>query len=75
MVNVINKEALIESLKDQLNRAMIEAAEPIVRQSLEQIEREMRMTLAKYIIARVEESVEVKTMGSRITFEVCTTRV
>lgn len=67
---MINQEAFLAAMKEQINSAMISAAEPIIQAALRQIETEMRSTLAKHTLACIEQTVEMKTMSDRVVFEI-----
>lgn len=68
--SIINQKAFLAAMKDQINTAMIQAAEPIIQDALAQVEIKMRAALAEHILARIERSIDVKTMSDRIVFEI-----
>lgn len=47
---IINEEAFITSLRKTLNKEMLEAAEPVVKEMLAAAEREMRKRLGEMIV-------------------------
>lgn len=57
-------------MKDQINAAMIKAAEPIIQAALVEVEKEMRATLAKHVLARIEQTVDIRMMSDRVVFEI-----
>ena len=67
---MINQDVFLAAMKAQINAAMIKAAEPIIQAALVEVEKEMRATLAKHILARIEQTVEIRTMSDRVVFEI-----
>lgn len=67
---MINEAVFLDVMKEQLNVAMIEAAEPIIQAALAQVEKEMRATLAKHVLARIVQTVDIRTMSDRVVFEI-----
>lgn len=57
-------------MKEQINAAMIKAAEPIIQAALVDVEKQMRATLANHILGRIDQSCEIRTMSDRVVFEI-----
>lgn len=68
--SMINQEAFLATMKEQINAAMIKAAEPIIQAALAEVEKKMRETLAQHVLARIEHAVDVRTFSDRIVFEI-----
>ena len=68
--SMINQDAFLAAMKEQINSAMLKAAEPIILAALVEVEKEMRATLAKHILARIEQTVDIRTMSDRVVFEI-----
>lgn len=58
------------AMKEQINAAMIKSAEPIIQAALVEVEKEMRATLAKHLLARIEHTVDIRIMSDRFVFEI-----
>lgn len=56
--------SLQKSLVIELNRQMLEAAEPIIQEALKRIEREMRQALAARLIGLIESNMSVERYGT-----------
>ena len=66
MASIINTENLLQKLHIDLNKEMIEAAEPFLQESLRKIEIEMRKKLAQNLIALIEHNVNFRTNANEI---------
>lgn len=49
-----------------INQAMLKAVEPLVRQTLEDVETRMRETLAQYLIAMIEQNMVMSYYGTEL---------
>lgn len=56
--------SLQKSLVSELNRQMLEAAEPIIQEALKRIEREMRQALAARLIGLIESNMSFERYGT-----------
>lgn len=56
--------SLQKSLVIELNRQMLEAAEPIIQEALKRIEREMRQALAARLIGLIESNMYFERYGT-----------
>lgn len=56
--------SLQKSLVIELNRQMLEAAEPIIQEALKRIEREMRQALAARLIGLIESNMYFERHGT-----------
>lgn len=68
--SMINEKEFLVVMKEQINAAMIKAAEPVIQAALVEVEKEMRATLAKHILVRIEQTVDIRTMSDRVVFEI-----
>ena len=66
MASIINHENLLQQLHIDLNKEMMEAAEPFIQESLRKIEIEMRKKLAQNLIALIEYNVSFRTNTNEI---------
>lgn len=66
MASIINHENLLQKLHIDLNKEMMEAAEPFIQESLRKIEIEMRKKLAQNLIALIEYNVSFRTNTNEI---------
>lgn len=57
----------IKALQEQLNADMLAQAEPLIKEALAKIEKEMRARLAQRLIANIQQDMDVRTMGHTIT--------
>lgn len=67
---MINQEAFLRIMKEQINAAMLKSAEPIIQAALVEVEKQMRATLATHILGCIEHTVDIRTMSDRIVFEI-----
>lgn len=52
----INSELFLQRIREQINGEMLAAAEPLIKEAMEKIERQMRTTLAARLIGSIEQS-------------------
>lgn len=69
-ISLINVEAFRETLHEDLNQSMMEAAEPILQKALKDIEVKMRERMAALIIARIQRDFNVSLRGEEISITV-----
>lgn len=55
----ISEKAMVDALRARLNNDMLKAAEPVLQEALAKVEREMRASLAKNVVALIESTVDV----------------
>jgi len=67
---MINEQEFLAVMKEQINAAMIKAAEPIIKAALMEVEKEMRATLAKHVLARIDQTVDMRTKSDLIVFQI-----
>jgi hypothetical protein len=68
--SVINERAFIELMKAQLNKSMLEAAEPLIKDALVRMEQAMRKDLAANLIAFIDREFQFNVMQNRIVIEI-----
>jgi len=68
--SLINTEAFTEMLFSDLNKSMLEAAEPELQKALKAIEVTMRRDMAANIIGFIESNYSVQTMNNNIVITV-----
>ena len=68
--NWINAENMAKALKEQMNKEMLEAAEPIIQQAVKNAEKEMRFRLSAMIVSLVENRFDVFRDGRDICIKV-----
>lgn len=67
---IINPESLLAHLRATLTKEMQEAAEPLVREAAEKIERAMRQRLAEMVVAMVRTDVDVFNDGRNLMIRI-----
>ena len=63
MSSWFNTETMLRDIGQQLNAQMLEAAEPIIKKALVEIEANMRKQLAASLISMLDTSYEVQRAG------------
>lgn len=68
---IFNDDQFMKILKEQLNKEMIMAADPIVKECITKIERTMREAMASRLISLIEGNLSFERMGAdlRITIK------
>jgi hypothetical protein len=64
MITVNLESNLLDALQKQLNVTMLNAAEPLIQQALQDIERAMREKLAQRLIALLQNDLRINRMGT-----------
>ncbi len=63
---LLNNEYAAEILKREMNKEMIAAAEPVIKEALGEVEKVMRKKLASMVIAYLDNYIEVDRTGQTI---------
>jgi len=66
----INSDLLLKHLREQLNAQMAAAAEPLIKEAVEKIEREMRVNLASNLISLIEGQVHLYDNTSHLAIHI-----
>lgn len=64
--SLINEEYFKQKLVQDLNKALTDAAEPVLQEALNKIERTMREKLASYVVSFIENEFIVERYGQDI---------
>lgn len=62
----IDSSQFRENIVAGINQAMLKAAEPLIQQTLKDIETRMRGTLAQYLISLIEQNMVMQYYGSEL---------
>lgn len=62
-----NQAGLLEALQERLNADMLAQAEPLIKEALARIEKEMRARIAQRLIANISRDMDIKAYGQTIT--------
>lgn len=54
--SLLNNEGFTKALSEQINKAVMDSAEPLIQQALKDIEQKMRMDLAAFLIGSMDTS-------------------
>lgn len=68
--NMFNIENVRKNIIREMNDDMVAAAEPVIQKALIDIEMRMRKKLGEMIISKLEEDVDIMTMGRQLTISV-----
>lgn len=66
MASIIHEAEFARLLREELNAAMLSAAEPVLQAAIKELERKMREELGKRIIALIQNDFSVERMGHDI---------
>lgn len=66
---LVNQDAFLKMFGEELNGAMLKAAEPLIQKTLADIEKKMRETLAAKLIGVVKNDYSIETRSDRIVIE------
>jgi hypothetical protein len=67
---IINKQAIADEMGVLLKAAIIEAAEPLIKDALDKIETRMRQRVAEFAIGTIKTNFDVRVFGEIVEIRI-----